>query len=261
VSVLKRWNESTEEWEVAVVGKTGPVGPTGATGPAGATGASGTGVIADGAQGQVLAKLSATSYDTEWVTATPFKSAGTSYVFPAGMGIGTLFGYSALSSTPANSAGAMLEIVFDVGNHNTAAVSFTFEVQTTNNGAGAAAAVALYELTTPTTRTFIRDCGTATIGTAGVKRITFTSTLVPRYVSALFTLRNINNGGSNPTFAVMGTYPPFRYMNQDTMFSGFGNNASTYVVAGSNPGTSWPGTLTMGSFSAGSIVGILGVQA
>lgn len=44
---------------------TGPTGETGATGP---TGASGVGVPAGGGTGQVLAKVSATDHDTEWVT-------------------------------------------------------------------------------------------------------------------------------------------------------------------------------------------------
>ena len=51
-------------------GATGPQGPQGATGPQGpqgATGAAGVGVPTGGTTGQVLAKSSATNYDTEWV--------------------------------------------------------------------------------------------------------------------------------------------------------------------------------------------------
>ena len=40
----------------------------GASGPQGATGAAGVGVPAGGTTGQVLAKVSATNYDTQWVT-------------------------------------------------------------------------------------------------------------------------------------------------------------------------------------------------
>jgi len=60
-------------------GATGPTGPTGATGPAGATGATGAtgaagvGVPTGGTTGQVLAKSSATNYDTSW--STPFSGA------------------------------------------------------------------------------------------------------------------------------------------------------------------------------------------
>jgi hypothetical protein len=56
-----------------VAGPTGPTGPTGAdgaTGPTGATGATGEtgpGVAVGGVEGQVLAKASATDYDTEWI--------------------------------------------------------------------------------------------------------------------------------------------------------------------------------------------------
>lgn len=45
-------------------GDTGPQGPTGATG---ATGPAGPGVASGGSAGQVLAKASATDYDTEWI--------------------------------------------------------------------------------------------------------------------------------------------------------------------------------------------------
>lgn len=57
-------------------GATGPAGPTGSTGSAGATGATGAtgpagatgaGIATGGAIGQVLAKKTATNFDTEWV--------------------------------------------------------------------------------------------------------------------------------------------------------------------------------------------------
>lgn len=38
MSVIKRWNEATSEWEVAVIGKQGATGPTGPTGPSGPAG-------------------------------------------------------------------------------------------------------------------------------------------------------------------------------------------------------------------------------
>lgn len=43
-------------------------GDTGAQGPAGQDGTDGVGVVSGGTQGQVLAKASATDYDTTWVT-------------------------------------------------------------------------------------------------------------------------------------------------------------------------------------------------
>jgi hypothetical protein len=45
----------------------GPTGDTGATGPAGADGADGVGVPAGGTTGQLLAKISNTDYDDEWI--------------------------------------------------------------------------------------------------------------------------------------------------------------------------------------------------
>lgn len=49
-------------------GATGATGATGSTGPTGATGATGPGVPTGGSTGQVLRKISATNYDTEWAT-------------------------------------------------------------------------------------------------------------------------------------------------------------------------------------------------
>jgi hypothetical protein len=60
-----------------VIGAMGPQGPAGATGPTGATGATGAtgpqgsagqGVPTGGTTGQVLAKVNATDYNTQWVT-------------------------------------------------------------------------------------------------------------------------------------------------------------------------------------------------
>jgi hypothetical protein len=49
-------------------GATGPQGATGATGAQGPTGATGAGVPVGGTANQVLAKKTATDYDTQWVT-------------------------------------------------------------------------------------------------------------------------------------------------------------------------------------------------
>ena len=48
-------------------GATGPQGPQGIQGPQGQAGAAGVGVPSGGTTGQVLAKSSATNYDTEWI--------------------------------------------------------------------------------------------------------------------------------------------------------------------------------------------------
>lgn len=50
------------------VGAIGPTGPTGATGATGPQGAAGQGVPTGGTTGQVLAKVNATDYNTQWVT-------------------------------------------------------------------------------------------------------------------------------------------------------------------------------------------------
>lgn len=51
-------------------GSIGPQGPQGATGPQGPQGATGPGVPIGGTDGQILAKASATNYDTEWIDNT-----------------------------------------------------------------------------------------------------------------------------------------------------------------------------------------------
>ena len=53
-----------------IQGPAGPQGPQGIQGPTGATGATGPGVADGGTTGQVLVKVSATSYDTAWTYIT-----------------------------------------------------------------------------------------------------------------------------------------------------------------------------------------------
>lgn len=50
-----------------IQGLTGPQGPQGATGATGPQGPAGPGVASGGTAGQILAKVSATDYDTQWV--------------------------------------------------------------------------------------------------------------------------------------------------------------------------------------------------
>ena len=58
----------TVDGSVGVPGPQGPAGAAGPQGPQGDPGAPGQGVAAGGSTGQVLQKLSATSYDTGWLT-------------------------------------------------------------------------------------------------------------------------------------------------------------------------------------------------
>lgn len=51
-------------------GATGPQGPIGVTGATGATGPTGPGVAPGGTTGQVLSKINATDFNTQWVTPT-----------------------------------------------------------------------------------------------------------------------------------------------------------------------------------------------
>lgn len=72
MSVVKKYNPNTEQWEAILPGTTGPTGPQGETGPVGPqgetgpAGPTGQGVPTGGATHAVLAKSSATDYATEW---------------------------------------------------------------------------------------------------------------------------------------------------------------------------------------------------
>lgn len=60
-------NLSLPRGDTGPAGATGPAGPTGPTGPTGATGA---GVPTGGTEGQILAKVDATDYNTTWIDNT-----------------------------------------------------------------------------------------------------------------------------------------------------------------------------------------------
>ena len=76
-------------------GAAGATGPTGATGPAGATG---PGVAAGGTTDQVLAKNSATNYDTKWVTPAAGASVTASDTAPVSPTAGALWWNSVLGT-------------------------------------------------------------------------------------------------------------------------------------------------------------------
>jgi hypothetical protein len=73
MTVLKSYNEDTEQWETIVVGKQGPQGPQGIQGEQGIQGVKGDpgeGVSTGGTAGQLLAKIDSDDYNTEWVDVT-----------------------------------------------------------------------------------------------------------------------------------------------------------------------------------------------
>lgn len=95
MSVVKKYNPNTEQWEAILPGTTGPTGPQGETGPVGPqgetgpAGPTGQGVPTGGATHAVLAKSSATDYATEWAD-RPWNTAWgfvTSASSPARQGI------------------------------------------------------------------------------------------------------------------------------------------------------------------------------
>lgn len=89
-----------------VPGPQGPQGPTGATGsqgPAGSTGATGPGVAVGGTTGQVLTKINATDYNTNWTTPFGQAAADALYLPLAG---GTLTGNLLFSADNTKDIGA-----------------------------------------------------------------------------------------------------------------------------------------------------------
>ena len=82
-------------------GPQGPAGPTGATGATGPAGAAGQGVPVGGTTGQVLAKTSATDYDTEWVDQT---GGGAGSVSSDDITDATVVGKAVLTATDAAAA-------------------------------------------------------------------------------------------------------------------------------------------------------------
>jgi hypothetical protein len=70
IAQLNGFTGTEAEWLASLEGPQGPQGvqgETGATGATGATGPAGPGVAAGGTAGQILAKIDATNYNTEWI--------------------------------------------------------------------------------------------------------------------------------------------------------------------------------------------------
>ncbi len=84
---------------VGAAGATGLQGPSGAMGETGATGATGLGVVAGGTAGQVLSKIDANDYNTQWIN-PPATGA------PAADGILTGLGLTVTSSILSVAAGS-----------------------------------------------------------------------------------------------------------------------------------------------------------
>ena len=111
-------------------GLTGPTGDTGLTGPTGPTGATGVGVAAGGTTGQVLAKASATDYDTTWVDqsggggggALTISNKTAAYTVVAG-DLGTIINCTANTFTVSLTAAATLGSGFNCWIWNTSATA------------------------------------------------------------------------------------------------------------------------------------------
>lgn len=168
-------------------GATGPAGPTGpagadgapgATGPKGDQGDPGQGVPVGGTTGQVLAKASATDYDTEWVD----ESGGTGSVSSADITDATVVGKAVL--TAADEAAARTAIGagtsdLELGTTSTTALAGDTAIPDSPDDIGAATAAqgALADTavqpadlaTVATTGAYSDLTGTPTLGTAAAE--------------------------------------------------------------------------------------------
>ena len=96
-----------------LTGDTGPIGSTGPTGLTGSTGPTGAGVVVGGTTGQVLSKIDATDYNTQWVD----QSGGVTSII-AGTGISVDSATGAVTVTATGGGGGSLSGDM-VGNINT----------------------------------------------------------------------------------------------------------------------------------------------
>ena len=100
-----------DKGSTGATGASGPVGPAGAmgpAGPAGATGAAGStgqGMAAGGTAGQILAKTSATDFDTQWINLPGAATIDWSSLCPTGQSLANSVGCAPnCSSGPAAAA-------------------------------------------------------------------------------------------------------------------------------------------------------------
>ena len=101
-------------------GAAGVAGPTGAKGDKGDTGAAGTGVAVGGTAGQVLAKIDATNYNTQWITQSTPGTATTGGVY----GVTTLTDSTSSTSTTTAATPASVKSSYDLAAAAVAADNF-----------------------------------------------------------------------------------------------------------------------------------------
>jgi len=198
------------------VGVPGPQGPTGATGATGATGPQGVpgqGVAAGGSTGQVLQKLSATSYDTGWLTLPA--DFITSVSSPLAVATGNLTVDLSAYLTSATAASTYQTLAGMSSYLTSATAASTYYLQTNPSGFQTAAnvttALSPYLLSATAASTYaVIAAGQPTSGTvgqiltknSGTNYDSSWATLIPgdRYLTTSTTSNTVSNG--NKTFTI-----------------------------------------------------------
>ena len=259
------------------VGVPGPQGPTGSTGATGATGATGSpgspgvGVAVGGTTGQVLQKLSATNYDTGWLT------------LPAD--------YITSVSSPLSVTTGNLSV--DLSAYLTSATAAsTYYLQTNPSGFQTAAnvttALSPYLLSATAASTYaVIAAGQPTAGTtgqvltknSGTNYDSSWATLIPgdRYLTTSTTSNTVSNGNKTftigtglsytPTQNITISYDASNHMHGEVLTYNSGTGVLTVDInhhTGSGTYTAWVvnvgGVTPATSVAWGAITGTLGNQ-
>ena len=214
-------------------GDTGPQGIQGVKGDTGDTGPAGAGVPAGGAAGRILAKKTATDYDTEWVV--PSSSGGSSdqVVYKNGLYYSSAQDLSSASSVIGTSGIRIVPVWFRAGTLDRVGVE-----QSGNGtaGSGATLGIALYADSSGAPGALLQDFGTVNAEASGYKEIA-TSYVIP--TSGLYWLAFRTNVPS-------GTTPSYRIIQRPSLQAGIvgppiiGQTHSGFQSTGTSFPNPWP---------------------
>jgi hypothetical protein len=193
-----------------------------------------------GEAGQVLTKRGDGSIAFGGIDIYP-SALGDYFLLPHATPVGFWGGATAFSSNTPNSSQTVPEIQFDAGAPGGRVSSVSIYCNASNDGAGAAVRFAIYEMTSPISRSLISEVdGEALIGTTGAKTVTLLAPIeVPRVFAIHAGLVNLNMSGANPTFGFSSGPPLIRV--SGTFRTSAGNNVNrNYPATSRSVPTAWP---------------------